>query len=155
VIEFTPWMLALLALYWLAHRDSEAAPVADVLALNWAVNQTAVMIAISAGWGGAPVFVFWVVDLLACGWLVLCDGSKLARRAAKWFAYMLALNAVIWALGTAPVWHYYTLLALAFGQAIAVLTGIWGHGILAFYHNTRDRLRDKLADAVSFIKGAN
>ena len=153
MIEFTPWMLGLLALYWIIHRG-DGVLVADGLALNWAVNQGAVMFWVQAGWGGPPVFMFWVVDFLTAAWMALYIHSELSMRVAKWFVPMLALNAVIWALGTTPTWHYYTLLALAFAQALTVMAGLWGHGILAFYHHTRDGLRDKLADATSFITGA-
>lgn len=145
-------MLGLLSLYWIIHRGNGVL-VADGLALNWAVNQGAVMIWIQAGWGGQPLFIFWIVDALTAAWMGLYVGTELSRRVAKWFIPMLALNAVIWALGTAPTWHYYTLLALAFAQAFTVMAGLWGHGLLEVINNTRHRLRHKLAVADSFITG--
>lgn len=153
MVEFTPWMLGLLALYWIIHRG-DGVLVADGLALNWAVNQSAVILWAKAGWGDQPLYIFWFMDLMTAAWMALYVQTELSKRVAKWFIPMLALNAVIWALGTAPTWHYFTLLALAFAQALTVMAGLWGHGILAFYHNTRDSLRDKLADATSFITGA-
>jgi hypothetical protein len=153
MVELTPLMLALLCMYWLVHRSDDGRLVADGLFLNWAVNQIGAMLWIKAGWGGQPLILFWVVDLLTALWLGLYVGTQLSRRAAKWFMPMLALNAAVWALGVYPGWHYYTLLALAYAQVLAVMSGLWGHGLLEAFNTTRHRLRDQLADAVSFITG--
>jgi hypothetical protein len=66
---------------------------------------------------------------------------------------MLALNAAVWALGVYPGWHYYTLLVLAFAQVLAVMSGLWGHGLLEAFYTTHHCLRDKLANAMAFITG--
>jgi hypothetical protein len=150
---FTPSMLLLISLYWLAHRHENGKLVADALAVNWGFNQAAMMIWLGAGWGGSPLLVFWAVDMLTATWLALYVGTKLARRAASWFVPMLALNAAIWASGSDPQWHYHILLGLAYGQALTVLIGLWGHGLLEAIDNSRHRLRDKLVDALAFIGG--
>ena len=119
----TPLVLLYLAALWSIRRND----IGHALAVNWAVNQAAVMLN-----AGHPNFiVFIAVDLLTGVWLSLHVQTKAARQAAVFFLPMIALNAAAYVVGQpTPAWHYGVLFGLAWLQLIWVVTGIWGNGLM-------------------------
>jgi len=145
----TPFMMALLACYWLLHRDERAKLVADVLALNWVLNQAAVMFRVE---DIGPLPVFLVTDFLAGAYLGLYVGGALARAVGYWYVPMIALNTAMWAADQGePMWHYYTLLLLAYLQVMTGMTKVWGHGLLATVDTAVRGIRFKSAGAAFLV----
>ena len=50
-----------------------------------------------------------------------------------------------------PMWHYYTLLLLAYLQVMTGMTKVWGHGLLATVDTDVRGIRFKLAGAAFLV----
>lgn len=146
----TPVILAYLAALWLARRG-DAAPIANALFANWAANQLAVML---YGTNGLYLLGFVLIDFLTGVWLAAHLQGKVARRTALFFLPMMALNAGAFAAGgNPPRWQEITLDALAWAQILWVVLGVWGHGVLAFFHNTAGGIRYSVSRTVGLFRG--
>lgn len=139
----TPLVLLYLAALWAIRRDD----IGHALAVNWAVNQAAVMLN-----AGHPNFiVFIAVDFLTTIWLALRVQTKLARDCAKFFLPMIALNAAAYVVGQpTPDWHYGVLFGLAWLQILWVVTGIWGNGLMEVLDNSGRGFRHSISGWFAF-----
>ena len=139
----TPLVLLYLSVLWGIRRSD----IAHALAVNWAVNQAAVMLN-----AGHPNFVVFIaVDLLTGVWLSLRVQTKASRQAAAFFLPMIALNAAAYVVGKpTPVWHYDVLFGLACLHLIWVVTVIWGNGLIEILYNSGRGFRHSISGWFAF-----